>query len=62
MNSFQDVKKAKSVTLTIPGITNGTKIHHSNWRLLQPSMTAASSSSRGTASKLWRMRKMLNGN
>ena len=60
-NSFQDVMKANSATVTIAGTTDGRKTRDRTWNALPPSMTAASSSSRGTASKLLRMTYRLNG-
>ena len=55
-NSFQEVMKAKRMTVTIPAFTAGIKIRQSTCQLLQPSMTPASSSSFGIASKEWRIR------
>ncbi len=43
--------KAKSATVTIAGTTEGMQMRISNCKVLHPSITAASSSSRGTASK-----------
>ena len=54
-NSFHEVMKANSATVMIAGTTAGRKMRTSTWKLLQPSITAASSSSRGTASKALRM-------
>ena len=60
-NSFHDVMNANSATVTIAGTTAGRKTRRRTWNALPPSMTAASSSSRGTASKLLRMMYRLNG-
>ena len=60
-NSFQDVTNANSATVTIAGTTAGRKIRTSTCKELAPSVTAASSSSWGTASKLLRMMYRLNG-
>ena len=46
---------AKSVTVTMAGTTAGMKIRAQDLHELAPSVSAASSSSRGTASKLLRM-------
>ena len=54
-NSFHEVMKAKSATVMIAGRIAGSMIRVSTWKELQPSITAASSSSRGTASKALRM-------
>ena len=54
-NSFHEVMKANSETVMIAGTIAGRKISTSTCQLLQPSITAASSSSRGTASKALRM-------
>ena len=54
-SSFQEVMKAKSATVMIAGTIAGRNMRTSTCQLLQPSITAASSSSRGTASKALRM-------
>ncbi len=54
-NSFHDVMKANRATVMIAGTAAGTKMRSRIWRELAPSIIAASSSSRGTASKLLRM-------
>ena len=54
-SSFHDVTKANSETVMMAGTIAGKKTRTSTCQLLQPSMTAASSSSRGTASKLLRI-------
>ena len=54
-NSFHEVMKANSETVMIAGTIAGRKTRTSTCQLLQPSITAASSSSRGTASKALRM-------
>ena len=54
-NSFHDVMKANSETVMMAGTIAGRKMRTSTCQLLQPSITAASSSSRGTASKALRM-------
>ena len=54
-NSFHDVMNAKSATVMIAGTAAGMKIRARICAELAPSIIAASSSSRGTASKLLRM-------
>ncbi len=53
--SFHDVMNANSATVMIAGTTAGRKIRRRICSELAPSIIAASSSSRGTASKLLRM-------
>ena len=60
-NSFQDVMNANRATVTIAGTTAGRRHATRTCQVPPPSMTAASSSSRGTASKLLRMMYRLNG-
>ncbi|MNU10498.1 hypothetical protein D3C72_2576770 [compost metagenome] len=55
-NSFQLAMKANSATVTMPGITSGRKMRTRIWNDIAPSTLAASSSSRGMASKLLRIR------
>ncbi len=50
-NSFHEVTKANSATVTTAGTTAGRKIQVRTWSELAPSVTAASSSSWGTAAK-----------
>ena len=54
-SSFHEVMKANSETVMMAGTIAGRKTRTSTCQLLQPSITAASSSSRGTASKALRM-------
>ncbi len=56
MNSFHDMMKAKSATVTMPGSTSGRKTRRRICSELQPSITEASSISRGMPSKLLRIR------
>ena len=54
-NSFHEVMKANSATVTIAGRIAGRQTWVSTCQVEAPSITAASSISRGTASKLLRM-------
>ncbi len=54
-NSFHEVMKAKSATVMIAGTIAGSITRVSTCQELAPSITAASPSSRGTASKALRM-------
>ena len=54
-NSFHDVMKANRATVMMAGTAAGMKMRRRIWPELAPSIIAASSSSRGTASKLLRM-------
>src|SRR5688572_12730499 len=60
--SFQDVMKANRATVMIAGSTAGNRMRRRICTELAPSIIAASSNSRGTASKLLRMMYRLNGN
>ena len=55
-NSFHEVMKANSATVTSAGTASGRKMRVSRRQAEQPSIIAASSISRGIASKLLRMR------
>ena len=54
-NSFHEVMKANNATVTIAGRIAGRQMRVRTWKSDAPSMTAASSISRGTASKLLRI-------
>ena len=60
-NSFQDVMNANSATVTSAGMSDGRNTRNRIWNGPPPSMTAASSSSRGIASKLLRITYRENG-
>ena len=55
-NSFQELMKANKATVTRPGVAKGRKTLVRRFHDEHPSITAASSISRGIASKLLRMR------
>ena len=55
-NSFQELMKANSATVTSPGTASGRKMRVRRRQAMQPSIIAASSISRGIASKLSRSR------
>ena len=55
-NSFQELMKANSATVTSPGTASGRKMCVSRRKAEQPSIIAASSISRGMASKALRIR------
>ena len=61
MKLFQASRKASRPTVTIDGLTTGTRILISDCRELQPSTMAASSISFGIASKALRMMNVLIG-
>ena len=57
MYSFQLAMKAKMVTVARTGLARGMMMPVKVRRRLEPSMNAASSSSRGMVRKNWRRRK-----
>ena len=59
--SFQAARKANRPTVMRPGTTAGRRIRRSAANEPQPSTSAASSSSRGTASNEMRIMNMANG-
>ena len=61
MKLFHASRKASRPTVTIEGLTTGTRILNKAWRLLQPSTMAASSMSLGIASNALRMMNVLIG-
>ena len=60
-NSFHELMNANRATVTIAGTASGRKMRVKRFQAEQPSTIAASSISRGIASKLLRMRKIEKG-
>ena len=61
MKLFQLNMAAMTTAITMPDRTSGITIRVSNWNRLHPSMTAASSISRGTAWKWLIMVQVMSG-